>query len=360
MYFCVHCQTPSPTLYHTLHNSTRSSTSSSTATSNNNKSPISNVKLTRCSYCHLDVDHYIEHESLLILMDLILLRIPAYRHFYFHREPYASFCIHDSNKHCETPTERNSSSNSSGSCKDGSVPNKKEEHEEQNDDNESSNPQKALVGFFVAAFLDAYHKLESIQISSSSSLIIPSSAFLLLIIMSSFEHVLFISGIWGYVRYQTISIHSNTALVSKLYLAVIIPTYIRFFSIWILIWENSDTIRILSSFFVLLYQLTSLITILHHYHLPNKPQQQLHQHHETQSPPMEEEQWKNSIIPSINSILCGIGLRSGMMFGAYAVLSPYFSFPMVNPCSGYEMDLTSILPPTILDHSHWPTTLCIT
>jgi len=60
LFHCVQCMMPSSSLYKYY--------------------SFSSVKLTRCSYCANDVDFYVERESILIFIDLFLLRKSAYRH----------------------------------------------------------------------------------------------------------------------------------------------------------------------------------------------------------------------------------------------------------------------------------------
>jgi hypothetical protein len=62
---CVHCGFPTVSLYRILSGS--------------------NIKLMECSNCHEDVDPYIEREMLLVVIDWVLLRRPAYRHVIFNR-----------------------------------------------------------------------------------------------------------------------------------------------------------------------------------------------------------------------------------------------------------------------------------
>ena len=62
---CIHCGYPTSCLYRLL--------------------PGNHIKLVECKNCHHDVDPYIEREMLLVIMDLILLRSPAYRHIIFNR-----------------------------------------------------------------------------------------------------------------------------------------------------------------------------------------------------------------------------------------------------------------------------------
>lgn len=44
-----------------------------------------NLRLTRCPKCGHVTDKYIEYELLLVLIDIILHRIPAFRHLLFNR-----------------------------------------------------------------------------------------------------------------------------------------------------------------------------------------------------------------------------------------------------------------------------------
>lgn len=44
-----------------------------------------NIKLQSCAFCGSDVDPYIERELLLVVIDMVLMRPKAYRHFFFNR-----------------------------------------------------------------------------------------------------------------------------------------------------------------------------------------------------------------------------------------------------------------------------------
>ena len=45
----------------------------------------SNLRLTRCPECGQVTDKYIEYELLLVLIDIVLHRMPAFRHLLFNR-----------------------------------------------------------------------------------------------------------------------------------------------------------------------------------------------------------------------------------------------------------------------------------
>lgn len=44
-----------------------------------------NIRLSVCSACNGTVDKYVEFENLLIFVDLMLFRTPAYRHILYNR-----------------------------------------------------------------------------------------------------------------------------------------------------------------------------------------------------------------------------------------------------------------------------------
>lgn len=299
MYACVLCLTPSPTLYHHL----------------TSKSSTSALKLTRCSKCQHEVDHYIEHEALLIGIDLVLLRFPAYRHLYFNHNRFSSFRIH-------------------GEDYNGNFI-------------YNANTRKAFISVLVASFLDAYHKFEAIKIRSSTMHqdvnYSPSYIFLHLTVTSFFEHALFVCSIVSYSYFAYLARHRKNKsypvdcdfLISKLFLAVLLPTSFRFISIFILIWENSDSVRILASFFVLLFQFTSIQTIMEQ------------QYHSLQNKICSDNISRRNVLeqlaPGSSSFLCGMLIRSLVPF----LLTDLILYKCkccwdITQCSGYEILIPSL------------------
>ena len=65
-YVCVECGSNVETLYHEF--------------------SLGNIKLTRCTVCKSVADKYIEHELILVAIDIALHRIQAYRHVLFNRK----------------------------------------------------------------------------------------------------------------------------------------------------------------------------------------------------------------------------------------------------------------------------------
>jgi len=52
-----------------------------------------NIKLTRCVACNQVADKYIEYELVLVVIDIILHRIQAYRHVLFNRDIYGGSAV---------------------------------------------------------------------------------------------------------------------------------------------------------------------------------------------------------------------------------------------------------------------------
>ena len=66
-YVCISCLEPTSILYRQF-------------------STVNTIKLHSCASCQADVDPYIERQLLLVVMDILLLRPPAYRHLIFNRQ----------------------------------------------------------------------------------------------------------------------------------------------------------------------------------------------------------------------------------------------------------------------------------
>ena len=336
MYKCVQCLTPSRTLYHQLN-------------SKSSKSKSSNVKLTRCRHCHHDVDPYVEQEALLIGIDLILLRYPAYRHLLFNRHPFASFNIYGNGVDIENDVKHDKDNDDISSLQDTHHSAGKGGRKAKRS---TGNPKKAFLFLFVAAFLDAYHKWESIPLRherNSQPYPDPSMLFLYFMACSFLEHVLLLLGITIIANTcynnrpdsqdnpKNIEQNSqnNKHLQSKLFLAVVLPTSFRFISIFILIWENSDTVRILGSCFVLLYQSMTIQTIIEDFYMVKG--------HAKKSR-LEQ------TFPGISCLACGMVMRTWIpfvmkeLFSYYEVGAPLNNIMgIVSPCSGYEISVPSFV-----------------
>lgn len=95
MPICIECRYPVPQLYHILHSSNKSHKSLSNATSNQKAAPIpsltdrdaqkhipsksaaaggADVRLTQCPRCKRFADKYVEHDFVVLFIDLVLVK----------------------------------------------------------------------------------------------------------------------------------------------------------------------------------------------------------------------------------------------------------------------------------------------
>jgi hypothetical protein len=58
----------------------------------------------------------------------------------------------------------------------------------------------------------------------------------------------------------------HTTNVRRVFLAIITPTSFQVVTVFVLVWENTATVRILGSLLVLAYQATSMSVVMHHHH----------------------------------------------------------------------------------------------
>ena len=212
-YCCVECLAPSPTLYrrYTTHAS---------------------VKLTRCPGCGLDVDPYVEREAMLIAFDIVLHRIAAYRHVLFNRNPFADFCP-------------------------------------------AASVGRSVKFALGLSILDAYIKFEALRFRLYSA---DPSMFLHLLAWSFLEQMALVIGTILAVlpllgssfdmtpgNVNTNDSSSSTAMsshtvdrhapsrgyiISRILLAIMLPSTFKAVTIFVHIWENSPTTRALGSVFV--------------------------------------------------------------------------------------------------------------
>jgi hypothetical protein len=182
-YRCVHCATPCASLY-------RQYTSSP-----------SSIKLTACQTCGNDVDPYIEREWLLVSLDCILLRLPAYRHVLYHRL-----------------------------------------------DSDSLSYRRMLQTLLASSILQSYLTWEACRTSGDVS--VPFNKLMIQSIAG-----LLIFSVCGY----------TSDCFRRVFLAICAPTSFQVVTVFVLVWENTATVRILGSLLVLIYQAASMSVVMHHH-----------------------------------------------------------------------------------------------
>ncbi len=249
-FVCVHCNTPcgSDPLYRYL-------TPNSTAS----------IKLTLCRHCGLVADPYLEREYLLVAMDWILLRPPAYRHVLYNQLHFYLMI--------------------------------KEEKQDTNKENESSrlrlsnavlrHSRVMILWGMALAILEAYLQCQGILVTTQQQQqrqdVIPATtnqsvkwgSLLQLSVADWLGRLL----VWG-TTYQFLittttttsisttnatsehtPIHSNT-LAIQLYMAWLLPTAMYGVAIMIIMWENTTTVTSLTTLLVWAMQFTALSSLL--------------------------------------------------------------------------------------------------
>ena len=215
-YVCVYCGTPCKAIYRQLSTS------------------LSSIKALQCTNCDQIIDPYIEREWLLVVIDCILMRQEAYRHVLYNN---------------------NNNNNNHNHNMNVTLP-------------------RAVQLIIASSILYTYLKWETIVTTTNvddddSSLTTPTPTI-------TFIATLLLTSVLDFVvQWTTIYIYltkikkvSNTASASssssnigmKLYWSLILPTTFNVICIFVLIWENSKTIKILESLLVLCWQSLAVST----------------------------------------------------------------------------------------------------
>ena len=186
-YVCVFCSTPCSSLY-------RQYTTSS-----------SSIKLTACQKCGNDVDPYIEREWLLVALDCILLRLPAYRHVLFHRIQAAGL-----------------------------------------------SHRRMIQTLLASSILQSYLVWEAWRTLGNGLSVI------------SFDKLMIIS-VMNQIILWTVGTLMGKGNYRHVFLAISFPTAFQVITVLVLVWENTATVRLLGSLFVLAFQATAMFCIMGDY-----------------------------------------------------------------------------------------------
>jgi hypothetical protein len=242
-YNCIECLTPSMTLFRQISQSSPSS-----------------IKLTKCLVCRNDVDHYIEREWILVLLDVLLHRLSANRHLYLHR----------------MRRDMTSRRNTAGKASMSSFVTTRHIEGLGFFSLFSLHDSYVFYIFFslVITLLDVYLKY---QANASPSFDIQPIQITMLIILSFIQlwvQVLFIlllsSQVILSVSQRLLKQNSKRFAVTcvlrhKIFNCLSIPLfYIKFLVSSILIWENSSVVRALGVLLTFSQQYLSLFCIIEH------------------------------------------------------------------------------------------------
>eukprot|EP00977_Amphora_coffeiformis_P028121 scaffold34698_cov173-Amphora_coffeaeformis.AAC.9 len=190
------------------------------------------LKLRVCTNCGIDVDPYVEREAFLVAMDVVLLRQDAYRHLLLNRIA-------------------------------------------QDDGFDVSSDWRKAIRYVVASGIlqtyllwEAHHgDARAADRESLRDLLDRQDQGTISLLMNLFpQAVARILTLWAiaYVCIRQFSRRRTTnpgMLLTRSYLAVMIPTSFAVVTILILVWENTYTVRLLGSLLILTYQVLSIYTI---------------------------------------------------------------------------------------------------
>jgi hypothetical protein len=190
-YVCVHCATPCASLYRRLSVS------------------LSSIKTMTCEACGQTVDPYIEREWLLVAIDCILLRDEAYRHVLFNVEEFQQI------------------------------------------------PRKRAFQFLAAwSILDGYLKWETLRNDETGAMdeeLLRDTAFIFSLGASSLLGKLL--QCWAMYFYMTLVAKKTPQnLDMQLVLALLLPSSFSVVTIFVIIWENTKTVRLLGSLLIAYWQ----------------------------------------------------------------------------------------------------------
>mmetsp|Transcript_44756 Transcript_44756/g.93904 ORF Transcript_44756/g.93904 Transcript_44756/m.93904 type:complete len:321 (+) Transcript_44756:110-1072(+) len=237
-HICTNCTWPTPTLYKVY-------------------STPGSIQLTTCKKCGRDVDPYIEREWLLVVMDCALHRPEAFRHVLYNREPFCDFRV------CDDKTAQHN-----GNGKDSLDAGRS-----------MSDDDKSMGGFIPYSIMASLLRTYLWYVSKGAARDNDDLAMEILIRLAQSivgEAVLVLSTIFFcslFIQqskfsgsdHATDSKLNNTkeasSFYSRLYLALTIPVFFHIATIFALIWENSSTVSMLGTLFVLSLQYTGVSVV---------------------------------------------------------------------------------------------------
>ena len=159
-------------------------------------SPAS-IKLTVCRNCQNNVDPYVERDYLLVVLDCILLRIPAYRHVLYNVDL-------------------------------------------------EMNLKRALQFALASSILQAYQAWEGIRMTPN----LREEAFWFLLLGA-------LIGLW--LQWVCLSVSAKSPVSSsRLYTALVLPTSFSVITNLVLVWENTETVRVLGRSLETTYQMAAV------------------------------------------------------------------------------------------------------
>ena len=191
-YRCVDCGAPAASLYKAY------STTS--------------VKLTSCGQCNRNVDPYVERDWVLVVLDCVLLRLPAYRHVLWNH----GFGI--------------------------------------------MTARKGVVYLWAASLLHTYLNRDAIKAEGYET---TETTFVMLFLYSIVSLSMQVVTTYFGIKYASLKQEKILPLTSEFQvcLGLLLPLSFSVVTLLILVWENTRTVHLLGKFFETMFQFTAIQVI---------------------------------------------------------------------------------------------------
>eukprot|EP00571_Detonula_confervacea_P001124 CAMPEP_0172315352 /NCGR_PEP_ID=MMETSP1058-20130122/24938_1 /TAXON_ID=83371 /ORGANISM="Detonula confervacea, Strain CCMP 353" /LENGTH=341 /DNA_ID=CAMNT_0013029419 /DNA_START=240 /DNA_END=1262 /DNA_ORIENTATION=+ len=254
-HICTNCTRPTATLYKVY-------------------STPGSIQLTTCKRCGPDVDPYIEREWLLVIMDCVLHRPEAFRHVLYNREPFCDFSSSGRSrmvvKDDDTGRKKNKDNSEDASTIIGSITCGGRW-------GDSISFRRLIRYSFMASLLRCYLWYVAKGAGREGRDLAPELIISLAqSIMGELVLVMttIIAGSFCVKRATTpqtndesptlknMNISSQAFFYSRLHLALTIPVFFHIATMFALIWENSSTVCLLGTLFVLSLQYMGVSVVL--------------------------------------------------------------------------------------------------
>jgi hypothetical protein len=211
-YQCIYCATPCDALYRVY-----------------GVSAAKTIKLSRCTHCQRDVDPYCEREFMLVILDCLLFREEAYRHFLFHRYRDLQLDTRESKILLFLASSCLRAYVISMAEHDGSL---------------QENVARLAVYFLQQTILSGAVYLMQSQCIFGCILTLAKGTNEFAAFLESYKE------------------GATNELFIQIDLSLLLPTVCHVATIFVQIWEDSDTVRMMGSCLILAYQWFALNTIL--------------------------------------------------------------------------------------------------
>ena len=236
VYHCIHCLHESNTLFRKF-------------------SPTS-LKLTVCTACGLNVDPYVEREAFWVVMDALLLRQDAYRHLLLNRHLEEDIMALNKKNNPAKALQYVVATSMLQTYLAWQAYNNNDKNGQLNNNN--NNNKESLFNLL--------HQHDTGTLSLLGHILLQAVARIVTFWIVTYACLCLFSFLCTPTTQSsssstTSTTTTRTSLLTRSYLAVVLPTAFGVVTILVLIWENTYTVRLLGSLLILTYQIMAITTI---------------------------------------------------------------------------------------------------